>query len=285
MRRQITAAILMLFAALPARADLAVVTDVAPVASLVAMVTGSDQVRALVGAGQDPHHMSLRPSDIRAVGAADLLVWIGPEAAPWLVEVAKRTDAVNVILPASLCAQDGVAACPDHPWIDPILMGRWLQVIAAAAGRADPQSGTLYLDRAVLWQTRLAGLDAELRAAFRPVIDRPFLAEHDAFAALNRRYGLTQAGALSDSEAEAPSVARRAETERLLERLGPVCLFSTEDPAEAMARQLADQGRVRLASVDILARGQAVGPQVFGDMMRKLAADMVGCLAQDGVSR
>lgn len=282
MRRQITAAILSLFAALPARADLAVVTDVAPVASLAAMVTGSGDIRALVGAGQDPHHMSLRPSDVRAVAAADLLVWIGPDATPWMAEVAKRANATSVTLPGALCAQDGTPTCPDHPWLDPVLMGRWLQVIAAAAGRADPQSGTLYLDRAVLWQSRLVGLDAALREVMASVAARPFLAEHDAFAAFVRRYGLTQAGALSDSEAEAPSVARRAQTERLLDQLGPVCLFSTEDPAGPAARQLVEQGRVVLTSVDILARGQAVGPQVYGDMMGQLAADLAGCLKAQG---
>lgn len=62
-----------------------IVTDIAPVQSLASMVTGDlASVEALVSAGADPHDTALRPSAARALQGADLVIWIGPDLAPWL---------------------------------------------------------------------------------------------------------------------------------------------------------------------------------------------------------
>lgn len=62
-----------------------VVTDIAPVQSLVAQVMeGLGEPGLLMDQGADAHHFSLRPSQARALQQADLVVWIGPEMTPWL---------------------------------------------------------------------------------------------------------------------------------------------------------------------------------------------------------
>jgi len=65
-----------------------VVTDIPPVHALVAQVMGDlGQPGLLVDQGGDAHHMSLRPSHARALQQADLVVWLGPEMTPWMVDV------------------------------------------------------------------------------------------------------------------------------------------------------------------------------------------------------
>ena len=62
-----------------------VVTDIAPVHSLVAQVMkGVGTPGLLMDQGADAHHFSLRPSQARALQNAELVVWIGPEMTPWL---------------------------------------------------------------------------------------------------------------------------------------------------------------------------------------------------------
>lgn len=66
---------------------LRVVADIAPVASLAAMVMGDlGAPQVLVPAGASAHALSLRPSQARALQQADLVIWIGPAMAPWLGE-------------------------------------------------------------------------------------------------------------------------------------------------------------------------------------------------------
>ena len=72
--------------AAPARAEVPkVVTDVAPVQSLAALVLGDlGTPGVLVGNGSDPHDYQLRPSQMGALSGADLVIWVGPELTPWL---------------------------------------------------------------------------------------------------------------------------------------------------------------------------------------------------------
>ncbi|WP_375230619.1 zinc ABC transporter substrate-binding protein [Roseobacter sp. S98] len=62
-----------------------VVTDIAPVHSLVAQVmAGAGSPDLLVPPGASPHAYAMRPSEARALSQADVVFWIGPELTPWL---------------------------------------------------------------------------------------------------------------------------------------------------------------------------------------------------------
>ncbi len=72
-----------------ARAEVpAVVTDIPPVHSLVAMVMGDLGTPVLLlDQEADAHDFQLRPSQAAAVQGAGLVVWVGPEMSPWLDRV------------------------------------------------------------------------------------------------------------------------------------------------------------------------------------------------------
>ena len=73
----------------PALAAPQVVTDIPPVHSLTAMVMGDlGEAVLLAGPGVSPHGFSLRPSQARSLEAAELVISIGPDLAPWLDEAA-----------------------------------------------------------------------------------------------------------------------------------------------------------------------------------------------------
>lgn len=62
-----------------------VVTDIAPVQSLVSMVLGDiGRADVLLRPGASPHGYALRPSEARALDQADLVVFIGEGLTPWI---------------------------------------------------------------------------------------------------------------------------------------------------------------------------------------------------------
>lgn len=64
-----------------------VVTDIAPIHSLVAQVMeGVGTPHLLVRPGASPHSYALRPSDASAMQNADVVVWVGEALSPWLAE-------------------------------------------------------------------------------------------------------------------------------------------------------------------------------------------------------
>jgi len=64
-----------------------VVVDIAPVRALVAQIMeGAGVPDQIILAGASPHGYAMRPSEARALEAADLVVWVGPALTHWLEE-------------------------------------------------------------------------------------------------------------------------------------------------------------------------------------------------------
>lgn len=88
-----------------------VVTDMAPIQSLVQQVMGDLATPpALMPAGASPHGFSLRPSDARALQQADLVFWTGVQVEPWLEEMIDKVAGGAVSVP--LAAHEGTSVLP-----------------------------------------------------------------------------------------------------------------------------------------------------------------------------
>ena len=77
-----------------------VVTDIAPVGALVAMVLGDEEgVSVLLPENASVHSFSLRPSQARNLQRADAVIWIGPSLSPWLERSIENLapDAISVL--------------------------------------------------------------------------------------------------------------------------------------------------------------------------------------------
>lgn len=86
--RHVALALLMLTATPALAADPPnVVTTIVPIHALAASVMrGVGEPKLLVKGGASPHGFQMKPSDMRAVRAADLTVWVGPEMEGFLVK-------------------------------------------------------------------------------------------------------------------------------------------------------------------------------------------------------
>ena len=64
-----------------------VATDIAPIHGLTARVMqGVGEPSLIIPPGASPHSYAMRPSEARALSAADLVIWMGPGLTPWLAE-------------------------------------------------------------------------------------------------------------------------------------------------------------------------------------------------------
>ncbi len=111
--------VLPLALATPAAADAPrVVTDIAPMQSLAAMVMGDlGSPEMLIDPSVSPHHANLRPSQAAALQDADLVFMIGEELTPWLSErmealagdarVVTFLDGSPVLIEPGKVAEDG----------------------------------------------------------------------------------------------------------------------------------------------------------------------------------
>jgi len=85
--RSLLASLCLLSSPLAAQEAPRVVTDIAPIRSLVAQVMeGVGSPSLIIPTSASPHSYAMRPSEARALRNADVVVWVGPTLTHWLEE-------------------------------------------------------------------------------------------------------------------------------------------------------------------------------------------------------
>ncbi|AVO39566.1 zinc transporter [Pukyongiella litopenaei] len=282
-------------------------TDIAPVQSLVAQVTGTlGAPDVLLGPGASPHGFALRPSQARALQQADIVIWIGPELTPWLTDPlatlspsAQRLALLQAPGTRQLTFDDDHAHAHDdddhghdhaqahgdtdpHAWLDPGNGIAWLAAIAEALAEADPGNAALYRENAARAAHDLAALDQRLADQLAAVHDRPFVTAHDGYGYFETRYDLTNAGAVRSGDATDPGPASVADLRATLRDHGVRCAFGEPQNSNRLLTMLAGDADVTVALLDPLGSGLEPGPALYARLLENLAETVAACLGAGG---
>lgn len=287
-----------------------VVVSILPVHSLVAAVMeGLGAPHLLIRGGASPHDASLRPSDARALSAADLVIWVGPGLETFLEKpLAALAGAARAIVlteapgmrllagrPGGAFeahgttsgaakkwrghdAEDGHQALNPHLWLDPENAARIVRIAAQALSALDPANAAAYGANAARLEARLDDLDRALRDRLAPVAGVPYVVYHDATAYLEARYGLRAMGALTVNPAVPPGARRLAALRRRMVETGAACLFAEPRFRPALVAAVIEGTGARAGTLDPLGADTAPGPEAYFALMRALADDLVACL-------
>ena len=128
----------------------------------------------LLPPGADPHDFALRPSDAKALGDADLVIWVGEGLTPWLMEplatLAPQAQKMSLLDAQGRSPLDVHDHKEDeheddkddhghddhhdhgdvdpHAWLDTDIAQTWMAAIAEALANADPENASIYLQNA-----------------------------------------------------------------------------------------------------------------------------------------
>lgn len=294
--------------AAPALAEVPkVMTDFAPVQSLVAQVMGDlGAPQVLLPRGGDAHDFQLRPSQTAGLAEADLLVWIGPQMTPWLertleaVEPAAQMQLLDVagtyLLPMAAGEEDAhghdhdhdhghdhgepvEGAADPHAWLDPSNAALWVEAIADALAARDPENAATYQSNASKAQAEIAALDQKIAAQLAPVQGKPFAVEHNAYRYFAGHYGLGEISAIRSGDAAPPGAAHLVQLRDQIVAGGVVCLFpeAAHDPKQAA--QLIEGTGVRLGgALDPEGADLEQGAGLYATLMQGLATGLAECM-------
>lgn len=327
---------LLTLTATTAHADLRVVTDIAPLHSLVAQVAGPDvQVDVLVSGSASPHDFQFSFDQAAAVQNADLIIWVGAGLTPWLSEalttLAAETPSVALLdgddwpsLPLrdddafdahddhghgheeeddhghdddqgdahddhnehqdnhddehDKDHSDGHGAVDPHAWLDPQVAAIWVDEIARALAAADPDNTALYGARAADTLVALAALEGQINDILVNVPTSPYLVPHDAYQYFERRFDRPAAGAISLSDAAAPSPDRIAELQAYVRDEGVACVLTDPQSRDAWVELVRDGTDTRTALADPMGSDFAIGVDHYAQTMLAIAQGYADCL-------
>ncbi|MBU6373243.1 MAG: zinc ABC transporter substrate-binding protein [Alphaproteobacteria bacterium] len=251
-------------AAKPGAPPRGAVASFSVLADITRAIAGADlPVRALAGAGVDPHGFEPRPADAAALTGASALVVNGLGFDPWATRLAKATRFAGLTIVASARVTpigQGRTLDP-HAWLDVANARAYAHAIADGLATARPDLAPGLRARAAAYDAALAALDAELRAAFAaiPPARRVLVTAHDSFAYFGRAYGFRLVP--MRSAAGEDDAARTAAAIRTVRAVGAVAAFPerTLDP-RGVAR-LREETGVRVGGALFTdALSEATGP-------------------------
>lgn len=287
-----------------------VVVTIKPLHALVAQVmVGVGSPALLVTGASSPHTFTLRPSQVRALNAADLFFRMSEAVEPFTVQLVKALpksvevvtlqDAPGVTLlalrtgatferHAHASLGDGAhrhahaprkgEAVDGHAWLNPDNAKAMVGRIEQALVEKYPDHSTAFRRNAEALRTRLDALAAELDGLLRPLADKPYIVFHDALQYLERRYGLNVVGSISINPETPPSAKRLRELRQKIVSLGAVCVFAEPEVGTRLVDNLIEGTQARTGTLDPEGGRLEPGPDLYDTLMRRLAADLRGCL-------
>jgi len=313
-----------------------VVTDIAPVHSLVAQIMdGVGEPELLLPADASPHDYALRPSDARILQEADAVFWVGEGLTPWLSDTLATLSGSAATI--SLLEVEGtvrrefrdgavfakVAGDPHgedehdhahdedqahdedhahdhdhdhddghsnddhashdhsgidpHAWLDPQNASVWLTAIASELSRVDPENASLYESNL---ETASRGIDDLLEALeqeLQPLESLRFVVLHDAYRYFEDRFGMRAIGAISSSDASAPSAGRVRDIRDAMEEQGVTCLFTEVQLNAPLVDVIAGETDVTVATLDPLGALLVPGKDLYAEKMKGIARAFQAC--------
>lgn len=287
----------------PAMAEVPrVVTDIAPVQSLVAQVMGDLGTPSMViPPGTSFHDAGLRPSDAAALAGADLVIWTGAAAVPFLdgpvatLAHGARTvalldapgwDALTLREGSAFDAghdhdhdhdHDGDGVDP-HAWLDPDVALAWIGTIADTLIAADPEHASLYRANAAVAAADIVRLREGIAATLAPVAGRPWLAAHDAYQYFERAFDVPAAGAVALSDAAGPGPARIAALRARIADEGIVCIIAEPDSSPRLLAILSGGQEMRVVTADPDGLALEPGPGLYAELVAGIARALAECL-------
>ena len=265
-----------------------VVVSVPPLHSLIAgVMAGVGEPSLLIDGAASPHAYAVRPSVARALAAANVVFWIGPDLETFLPKLlgslAGRARIVTVMEEpgiALLPVRGGASGSFDpHVWLDPRNARRIVAVAAVTLSEIDPANADIYRVNAARLDRELDELERELAAKLAPARGVPFIVFHDAYAYFEARFGLTTMGAFALSPGTAPGARRIAELRARLVESAAACVFVEPQFEPAVVKAAVAGTGARIAILDPLGAGLPAGAAVYGQLMRSMADSLLACLS------
>lgn len=239
-----------------------VVATTSQVGDLARAVAGERAgVRQILQPNADPHEYEPRPSDVRAVSDANIVLRSGGDLDEWLDGVLENagSKAQVVTLIDAVKTRRGAQETDPHWWQDPRNAILAVQRIRDALIAADAGGRATYAANADAHVGRLRALDRAIAGCMEAIPDarRRLVTDHDALGYFADRYDIDVIGTVipglsAQAQASAGEVARLARTIRAA---NVTTIFPASSANAKLSRAIARDA------------GAKVGPALYADTL------------------
>ncbi len=251
---------------------LTIVTDIAPVRSLVEAVAGDNaDVGVLLPPGASPHDYAMRPSEARMLTKADIVFWVGEGLTPFLEAPVESlaADATSV----EFLHTEGWEPLPmrdfhdeeeeghdhhdhgdldPHAWLSPDTLTVWAGIVADTLSATDPDNAETYRENAAAFVAEVDAAKNEATALLADVKDGKYVVSHDGFQYFETAFDMPSTDMIALSDASNPGAAHLAALRDRVAEEGVTCILTDTQTNLGWAELVGEGQDVSFAVVDPL---------------------------------
>jgi zinc transport system substrate-binding protein len=237
--------------------DNRVISSIRPLQMITNEIMGeSGQASLLIDNSQNPHHFQLRPSQLKLLASAGLLIWVSDDFETGLQKLqgvlhsnSKRLEIIPQLDSTQLIGEghdlDG------HVWLSPDYAIQIAQLITEKLITLYPAQQALYeanrdifIDGIRVWKnqhlTKLKNLDGKY------ILDHPFLSYFE------QGFQLKNAGTIRQAHDQAGNIKHLNQLHKKLASEAVNCLLVSNLPLSKQAEQLSQRYALSVFLIDIL---------------------------------
>jgi zinc transport system substrate-binding protein len=277
----------LLVASLPARA-VDVLTTIKPLGFIAAAITdGISEPTVLLPTGASPHDFSLRPSDIRLLNEADLVMWVGPELEGFMAKpLAAHPHVLTLTQVEGMALFDYGAVSahhhqPDHDhghshhdhghdhqhtgidphiWLGPVQAGVIAKALTEALSGQDPAHAERYQANLAIFNAKVAMKDAQIAEQMKQVNQQGYFVFHEAYGYWERHYGMSSKGHFTVNPDRRPGAKTLVTIRQALLAEQAHCIYAEPQFSPAVIEAVARNTGAKVLLLDEV--GEKVPPMV-----------------------
>jgi len=256
-----------------------VVTDIAPIHSLVSMVAGDNaELVQLIPGQRSPHGFSLKPSQRSALAKADLVVIVSNSFSPSLSRQLNADGESSIKLALGDSVDGSHAEEDQHYWLDPNYAIKWLDLIAESLSGIDAPNAETYKQNAQAGKQFIGSMYQSQKQKLKPYGSNEFVVHHDAYSRFANAYLLAQPKAITVSDARAPSARQIKNIQQLLG--SDTCVFAEAQHNDAIVNTVSMVAGVERGMLDPLGSELTAGADLYPMLMDNLVDSFADCFAR-----
>ncbi|KHT45140.1 zinc ABC transporter substrate-binding protein ZnuA [Vibrio sinaloensis] len=280
----------VLLAAFSANAAI-VLTSIKPIQMIATELTQEvSQVDVLIPANASPHDYALRPSDVKRIQSADMIVWFGNDLEPFLAKILENRDSV-----LTLSDVDGLelreyngdhhdhhghdhGSHDPHFWLGYKTTKQVAKAIVAKLSRLDEKNAQRYQDNLAAFLLKLEQQQVALMSQLTPVKEKGYYVFHDAYGYFESDFELNHLGHFTVSPDRKPGAKTLIKIRKALSSKQAVCVFSEPQFTPAVIDSVTRGSDARVGVLDPLGTSVVVQPGSYFQFRQNLADSFFNCL-------
>lgn len=270
-----------------------ILTSIKPIQLITLELTqGVNEPGVLLESNTSPHDYALKPSDVKRVRNADLVIWFGDDLEPFLTKILH--DQSNVL---TLSKIDGLALREfagdhhhhdghDHGSHDPHF---WLgyqatlqvaQAISKQLQEIDSENAQQYQANLAKFESQLSDQQQAIKAQLAPVSDAGYYVFHDAYGYFEQDFPLNHLGYFTVSPERKPGAKTLISIRKALASQDAKCVFSEPQFTPAVVQSVVRGSDANTDVLDPIGSDVKVEQGGYFQLKQNLADSFSRCLGQ-----